>query len=202
MLSAYSLAEAREMINSKEIDLVILDDSLPDGKGLGLYKDINFFDSPIIMLTSNKDIENKAQAFELGVVDYIEKPFNVKELMIRVQARLKIQDKNKIKMVSRFGPFVVDFSRQDIAYETESQERKYLFLTPIEYRIFCFLTRDSSIKNRELILDHVWGEGQKVELRTVDQHISKLRRKIKPYSVNIRSIHRKGYQIIDNSRFS
>ena len=195
MTSCFTLSEARSEITSRKFDLVILDEELPDGLGSSLYNELNS-ESAVIVLTKRKDFGIKKLAFSLGVDDFVEKPFDIKELMLRMKVRIK-NKKHYIKN-DTFGPLVIDSARQDVYVESPNK-KEYLFLTPIEFRIFSFMVKKPEfIFSRETILNEVWGEGQMVEPRTIDQHVSKLRKKIEIYDVNIRSVHRRGYQIRNN----
>lgn len=197
LFTASTLAEGEMVLKDHEIELLILDEMLPDGRGSDLcYRVKNHFNLPhlpIIMLTQKRDLQDKLTAFNSGADDYLVKPFEPLELRARMQARLRapapVQEGNIVER----GDLVLDLATQSVSIKNHD-ELEDLDLTPIEFKILYFLAKDpGSIHNRADILKNVWGENNHVIERTVDQHISKLRKKMATSEFSIKSLHKKGY---------
>jgi DNA-binding response OmpR family regulator len=198
---ALDLNQARNVIDGKHIDLLILDEMLPDGRGSelcgSLKKAPEKYKFPIIMLTGNSDLTNKLTAFNLGADDYVVKPFEPLELFARVQARLRSAEAGDsgTQNVKR-GVLELDLVNQGMVLNLDSGLQK-VPVTPIEFKILYLLAKDSGkIHSRGDILEYVWGKDHYVIERTVDQHISKLRKKLNPSDLTIKSLHKQGYVLV------
>jgi len=190
---------ALKHLSTSKPDLIILDLSLPDQNGLNLCARIqssnDLRDIPVIILTANADVQTKVAAFSLGVEDYVVKPFDLLEFRARVEAKLKKIQKHKQRdeVVTR-GQLQLNLSRQK-AYDTNSNPPKDLGLSPLEFKLLYQLTRhDEQILSRNRLLDLVWGDSTEVLDRTVDAHISVLRKKLGTLSSHIESIAGEGYR--------
>jgi len=193
-----SLRHAQDFLERKHPDLILLDDELPDGRGIEIFPRLKKFDqtlkTPILMLTKKGAVENKVAAFELGAEDYITKPFEPLEVLARVQLRLRT-----IKPTSapqRFDDLELDVPMSK-AYLLAGEKRNEIEMTPIEFKILYLLaSRRGEVLSRRDILKEVWGSGQHVIERTVDQHVSKIRKKIQESSFTVRSAHGRGYAFV------
>ena len=179
-------------------DLVILDVMLPRLSGLDvcerLRRDGN--DVPIIMLTARGQEVDKVLGLKLGADDYVTKPFSFMELAARAEALLRRSSGalgEKAPETYRFGSVNVDFRR----HEAQKQGRP-LTLTPREFRLLEFFVRHrGEVIARDQLLDAVWGFDTIPFTRTVDTHVSKLRKKIEDVPADPRyivTVHRLGYK--------
>lgn len=194
---AQTVSEAENAIKENRFEIVLLDIELPDGSGLDLCSKIQL-DSPevpIFFLTSHNDLSEKVLGFSAGADDYITKPFNPLELKARVEAKLK-----KLEVLKR----TADFLRwKEIEINKSSQEVKILNkeefelveMTALEYKLLTYLAnRKGEVINRDTMLNDIWGEDVHVYSRSVDTHISKLRKKLGPVSHIVESVHGAGYK--------
>ncbi len=168
-------------------DLIILDIMLPKMNGFDVCKRIRQegISTPILMLTAKSQEIDKVLGLELGADDYVTKPFSPRELLARVKAllrRAKPQDQG-IALFS-FGDMEIDFKKYEI-----KKKGKQIYLTALEFALLHFLVKfDGKVVSRDAILDEVWGDDVFVQPRTVDKHISELRKKIEDNPANPRFI--------------
>ncbi len=203
-----SLAEARAQLKKSVFDLVLLDLGLPDGDGFSLYPEIQerhlTGKMPIIFLTGRDEISSKVTAFALGAEDYIVKPFNGMELLARVRARLrKTEKKNKVGEEIRFADLRFEVPLQRVYYRENDHEMD-LNLTPSEFKILLLLVKHwDQVHSREQLIELIWKGKESVLERTVDAHISNLKKKLpRSCSCVIKSVHGVGYQIRAGKRLS
>ena len=207
IVNATTLAEAHEKLERISFSLVILDIHLPDGDGVQFYS--NFKNkyhlnslTPVIILTGSDEIDKKIDAFNLGVDDFVQKPFNPRELRARVEARiqksLESDAKSKTGEIT-FNDLVINKNQQKVWIKNTSNEVS-VFLTPLEFRLLSFMTQfPEVIHTRDVLMKEVWGKGVNITVRTIDTHISHLRKKIEMSSVTIESIFGQGYRISKKS---
>jgi len=161
----------------KRHDLIILDIMLPGMDGFDVCKKLRQAGStiPILMLTAKSQEIDKVLGLELGADDYVTKPFSSRELLARVKALLRRAREPQPDIGLRaFGNVEVDFKK----YEARKRG-KPLYLTALEYSLLrCLITHKGEVVGRDAVLDEVWGESVYVDSRTVDKHISSLRKKI------------------------
>ncbi len=193
-----SLGRAREVLDNAEFDLVLLDLVLPDGPGFelcaALQSDDATRETPIIFLSGRSDTASKVTALSLGAEDYVEKPFDRQELRARALARLRKREANEAQSsVLRRGNLRLDLARQRAVVTEESDERE-LGLTPHEFRLLHFLaTRIEHVLSREQLRSAVWGEVVIAD-RTIDSHVSNLRKKMGLLGGCIQSVRGAGYR--------
>lgn len=194
-----TLAEARARINEPgaEFDLILLDVSLPDGNGIEFLPELKSIPKlegvPIFILTVSDAILNKVAAFGVGVDDYICKPFNPLELRSRVEARLRHADHLNSSR-RQVGNLVLDQSRMRIHF-SQNPARK-IDVTPIEFKILFFMSRRPDvIFSRQQIIDEVWGPSTYITDRTVDAHVSHIRKKLEQANVSIQTVQGVGYKV-------
>jgi two-component system, OmpR family, response regulator ResD len=191
--------EAQDTLEKEKFDLVLLDLTLPDGDG---FKVCNFIrrsealrDIPIIFLTGRDEIEDKEMAFSIGADDYIVKPVDMRELRARVLSRLKkVHERRETLTV---GDLKFDLARQRICVVREDGE-SVLETTSREFRILFHLAkREGQVFSRDQLLTEVWGENIHLLERTVDTHVSHLRKKLKEAgaSITIKPVHGFGYKL-------
>ena len=204
LLIADSAKTAIEVLMHTEVRLIVLDMGLPDQDGLGLCAQIQADDKtrhiPIFVLTAREDVSSKVAAFSVGVADYIVKPFNPLELRARIEAKLRqieaIREQDEVLIR---GDLRLNLSNQK-CYRLENGEQRDLRLTALEFRLLYQIARhEEHILSRDQILNLVWGASSEVLDRTVDAHISVLRKKLGDVSDYIRAAHGQGYCFSVNS---
>jgi two-component system, OmpR family, alkaline phosphatase synthesis response regulator PhoP len=165
------------LAEEKRHDLLILDIMLPGMDGFEICKRLRQADvvTPILMLTAKSQEIDKVLGLELGADDYVTKPFSSRELLARVKALFRRTREPATGVdTSVFGNVEVDFRK----YEARKRG-KPLFLTALEYSLLrCLIAHKNEVVGRDAVLDEVWGETVYVDPRTVDKHISSLRKKI------------------------
>ena len=187
--------EAIEMCKHNEYDLVIMDIMMPELDGFSAVKEIRkTSDVPVIMLSARSEEYDKLYGFDLGIDDYVTKPFSPKELMIRVNAVMnRVGTKNKKIDGSdtwNYKNLRIDFSAHIVYIDGERTE-----LTPKEYELLVYLTKNANIAiTREQLLEKVWGYDYYGDDRTLDTHMKSLRKKLGQYADNIITIRRVGYR--------
>lgn len=196
LLRASNLEEAKARLAS-DIDLAIVDISLPDGTGyefcdwVRMEKDNH--DLPIVFLTAKESLDSRLTAFSVGGDDFIAKPFNFLELRVRVNSKLK-RSRKQSKMLLTIGGININFREQTVSLE-EDLTKSILEITPIEFKILSYLMSDpEKAFSREELLDEVWGENIYVYPRSVDAHISNIRKKLGSKGAFIKSVHGLGYK--------
>lgn len=166
--------KALALLDTQHIDLIISDIMMPQMDGYELTKSLREanFNVPILMVTAKESFEDKKKGFLVGTDDYMVKPINLNEMVLRVAAllrRAKIANEHKIMV----GEVVLDYdaltvSTKDKVYELPKKEF---------YLLFKLLSYPKQIFTRQQLLDEIWGMDIEVDERTVDSHIKKLRQK-------------------------
>jgi DNA-binding response OmpR family regulator len=191
------LGAGREIIKSEDFDIYLLDVELPDGKGFELCSDIQQVNpqAPIIFLTAHSEISDKIMGFAVGADDYITKPFNPIELRARVETRFKkIALFKHVADVLKWKSLKINKARQEVHVLADMQDVK-IDLTSLEFKLLSYLAnRPHEVVHRDEILDQLWGTDVHVYARSVDTHISKLRKKLGLASRSIQSVHGTGYK--------
>ena len=181
VLCALDASQAQSLISQSTPDLILLDWMLPDMSGTEwvrrLKRDGKHNDVPIIMLTARGEEEDKVKALDMGVDDYITKPFSPKELIARIKAvlRRRINISTTGRIASAGIELILDEHRVVI-------QGKDVTLSPMEYRLLeFFITHPEKVYTRSQLLDNVWGRSVFIEERTVDVHIRRLRKTLADY---------------------
>ena len=189
-------SEAHEALAKDIFDLLIVDIGLGDGNGIEFMKDFKSpKKTPFIFLTGRTDIEDKLKAFETGAQDYITKPFDARELKVRVNTRLKASNAGHNETFQN-RQFKIEVPLQR-AYVLQEDQEVALNLTPIEFKLlYYFCSNENRIINRDEILGVVWGKNVNVLQRTIDKHISSLRQKLGSAARQIETVPQVGYRYI------
>ncbi|WP_295640559.1 response regulator transcription factor [uncultured Mailhella sp.] len=185
----------QEMAETMKPDLIILDLMLPGRDGLSVCRELNkhaaeSMPCPILMLTARGEEMDRIIGFEYGADDYVVKPFNIRELMLRVRAilRRRSMDTGK-RVITRHGVSLDQQGRR------VSIDGRTLELTALEYRIFeDFFLNAGRIRTREELLSSVWGYQFEGYERTVDVHIARLRRKLGDAAQYLETVRGMGYR--------
>ncbi|RXK06610.1 response regulator transcription factor [Halarcobacter bivalviorum] len=162
--------EALKILEEKNFAIIILDLMLPEMDGFDLFKQIKkICDTPIIISSARADIGNKIHGFELGADDYLAKPYEPRELVLRIEYILKKSFKNKEKI----SDFTIDKVNKEVFIDDYQID-----LTKIEYEIFLFLCKNiNKVSSREQIVNAT-SLNSDTKNRTIDMHISNIRQKI------------------------
>jgi two-component system phosphate regulon response regulator PhoB len=189
--------EALQLIKSTLPDIVVLDWMLPDFSGIEVCKQIKrdkkLKTIPVLMLTAKSEAEDKIVGFENGVDDYLTKPFNNKELILRIKSLLKRSKPSLLEDLAIFKDLKIDRITRKVF-----RDDKEIKLGPTEYKLLDFLIKSPQrVYSREQLLNNVWGESINVETRTVDVHIRRLRKAINvdKKSDLIRTVRSSGYSL-------
>ena len=167
-------------------DLAIVDVMMPKVDGVSLLAPLMQHQIPVIFLTARGDLESKIKGLTGGAEDYIVKPFEMLELLVRIE-----------KVLSRFGKaeevLELDGVTLDMQKRMVIRGGEILSLTPIEYDLLCSLARNKNIAlSREKLLHEIWGFDFEGETRTVDVHVASLRKKT---GVRIVAVPKVGYRL-------
>lgn len=196
---ANSLEEARSKIIAENYALILLDVMLPDGMGFDLCRELRehleFSGTPVIFLTAKTSISDKYTGFSLGAHDYVTKPFDSTELLLRVDStilksqRTRYYSENIVR-----GPLRLQVQSMSVRVEVDKEE-KQIPVTPIEFKLLLKLVQNKDVVlSRQQLLDAVWGQNVYIDDRTVDKHICTIRKKIQPYGDSIKTVSGMGYK--------
>lgn len=198
--SGYEIEEAADGIEAvslcriSDYDLIIMDIMMPKLDGFSACKEIKKEkDIPIIMMSARGEEYDKLFGFELGIDDYVTKPFSPKELMARVNAvlnRTKASAKNDLPAVLTFGGLTIDAAGRSVSVDGQKID-----LTPKEYDLLFYLVENKNIAlSRDKLLQDVWGYDFFGDDRTIDTHIKNLRNNLGPYRDMIVTLRGVGYK--------
>ena len=194
---AYEAADGMEAVRlcrDNDYDVILMDVMMPKLDGFSAVKEIKKFkDIPVIMLSARGEEYDKLFGFEIGVDDYVTKPFSPKEVMARINAvtkRHSAAGENANPDVYKFEGLTVDMVGRNVYVDSEKAE-----LTPKEYEILFYFIKNKGIAlTREKLLYDVWGFDFYGDDRTVDTHIKMLRANLKQYRKFIVTLRGLGYK--------
>lgn len=186
--------QAIEMCQREDFDLVVMDIMMPELDGFSACKKIReFSEVPVIMLSARGEEYDKIHGFEIGVDDYIVKPFSPKELMMRVQAvlkRSKASQEIAQKDIMQSEGLKIDFTGRLVYIDEEKID-----MSPKEYELLFYMAKNKGVAlRREQLLNQVWGYDFYGDDRTLDTHIKLLRRSLRHYSKFIVTLRGVGYR--------
>ena len=175
----------------KDISLIILDIMMPKINGWEVCREIRETSKvPIIMLTAKGDESDELQGFDLGVDEYISKPFSPKILVARVEAILRRANKISEEETVKAGSIVIDKAAHLVTVDEERVELSYK-----EFELLVYFIENQGIAlSREKILNHVWNYDYFGDARTIDTHVKKLRNKLGKRGEYIKTIWGMGYK--------
>lgn len=184
--SGYAVAEAGdgvrglEVAQSPNVDLILLDLLLPGRDGLEVLTELRKTRPtvPVIILTARGTEDDRVRGLKRGADDYVVKPFSARELLARVEAVLRrTMGQPHEAAAARLGHAVIDFQRREIRWAADRRTE----LSEMENTLLCFLaTHHQRAVSREELLARVWGIGsQRIETRTIDMHVARLRNKLR-----------------------
>ncbi|ALS22879.1 MULTISPECIES: response regulator transcription factor [Paenibacillus] len=167
-------------------DLIILDIMLPEIDGFEVFKKVH--ETPTIFLTVRSSLSDRIKGFSMGADDYLTKPFEMLELLARVEAVLRRTQKNKSCFEA--GAVRIDFDSRQVFYMGQLVE-----CTPKEFELLEVLVKNRNIAlSRERLLELVWGYDYEGDTRTIDVHIQKLRKKL-GWENMIKTVYKLGYRL-------
>lgn len=198
--NGYEVTEAEDGMTAvglcklNDYDLIIMDIMMPKLDGFSACKEIKKIkDIPIIMLSARSEEYDKLFGFELGIDDYVIKPFSPKELMARVQAvlaRRSSTDTPETPEVMEFGGLTINIPSRIVTVDGERID-----LTPKEYDLLFYLVENKNIAlSRDKLLSDIWGYDFFGDDRTIDTHIKNLRNSLGPYRDYIVTLRGVGYK--------
>lgn len=194
LIKTTNLENAREKLQTKRPKMIILDLNLPDGSGFDFLKylaeEFSHLSIPVLLLSVDNHIDSKVKGFSLGIYDYIVKPFSVIEFKTRVDAHLARAKKNKVFYDEelRVNHFLINNASRSIFVEDRKLE-----LTPLEFKLLSyFIINSNKVVDRDEIAKTVWNKPF-YQSRTIDKHVSTLRKKIGAGFVAIETVSQVGY---------
>lgn len=192
-----TLSQAKNELRHKDFKLIILETELPDGDGIEFCSEIQNSHAhiPIIFLTANTKLADKVLSFSAGADDYITKPFHPLELRARLEARIRKNSQISFEAdIFKWKELQIIKRRQEVQILTENSKNK-IELTSLEYKLLIYFAyKAGEVIHRDQILTDIWGEEIYVSHRSVDTHVSKIRKKLGPVSYILESIHGSGYK--------
>ncbi|HWQ26309.1 MAG TPA: response regulator transcription factor [Chlorobaculum sp.] len=193
---ATSGEDALHELRSHAFNLVLLDIMLPGIDGFEVCRrirqDVQWSDLPIIMLTAKGEEIDKVLGFELGIDDYVVKPFSPRELNLRIRAILKRDRRNRadVQEVLRSNGIEIDLGRH-----IATLDDRPLTLTLMEFKLLTLLMkRKGQAQTREVLLSDVWDVDKSINTRTIDTHVTRLREKLGDTGRLIRTVRGLGYK--------
>ncbi len=184
---------AVEMAKNKDYDIIIMDIMMPRLDGYSACKEIRKLkQTPMLMLSARGEEYDKLFGFELGIDDYVVKPFSPKEVMARVNAIVKRNSQlaAPVSEIERFEGLEINFTSRDVLIDGEKAN-----LTPKEYDLLFYLVRNKNIAlTRNKLLEEVWGYDFFGDDRTIDTHIKMLRNNLGVYRKFIVTLRGLGYK--------
>lgn len=197
LFEGYEVAEASDGMEAikkarqENYDLIIMDVMMPELDGFSACKEILKEQSvPVILLSARGEEYDKIHGFEIGIDDYVVKPFSPKELMMRVGAILKRTKLEASKDIFTYKGLEVNFTSRTVSIDNERID-----MSPKEYDLFFYLVRNKDIAlTREQLISDVWGFDFYGDDRTLDTHIKLLRKRLKEYSSTIITLRGVGYR--------
>lgn len=185
--------QAVDMAKEQDFDIIIMDVMMPRLDGFSACKEIRKFkNTPILMLSARTEEYDKLFGFEMGVDDYVVKPFSPKEVLARINAIIK-RNKSGNESVGetvKFEGLEINFTARDVFIDGEKAN-----LTPKEYDLLFYLVKNKNIAlTRNKLLEEVWGYDFFGDDRTIDTHIKMLRNNLGPYRKFIVTLRGMGYK--------
>lgn len=178
-------------IEKNDYDLILLNIQLPEINGFDVFDEIKKYKIPVIFLTTRASLADKVKGLKMGAEDFIMKPFEALELLARIEVVLRRFKKESNTII--LGNVIIDTDRHLVKGDNVKID-----LTNKEYDLLLFLAKNrNKAISREALIEEVWGVNFNGEVRTVDIHIQRLRKKIGSY-INISTVYKYGYRLDNN----
>jgi DNA-binding response OmpR family regulator len=192
-------ADAQNRAEAAAFDLIVLDVMLPSRSGFDVAKALrkNGIQTPILMLTARSELNNKVQGFKSGADDYLTKPFEPSELLVRIEALIRRAEAGVRKRLTTCEVHGMSF---DFSKARMTKKGQVIALSERECRLLQHLMESrGEVVTRDELLQEVWGYSEAPMTRTVDVHISWLRQKLEEDPANpqyILTVHGQGYRFV------
>lgn len=188
VFAAFDGQEGANLLETQKFELCLLDIMLPQISGYELFSYINEYSIPVIFITARGELDDKRKAFRMGADDYIVKPFEIEELLLRTENILRLHGyKNNLL---RVGDVELDAEAHIVR-----KAGREITLTPKEFELLHFLLRNKGVALSHFALyERVWNDGESGDTRTLDIHITRLRKKL-GLENEIATVHKLGYII-------
>ena len=181
--------EASKMIEVNHYDLALVDVMMPEVDGFELLEYMKQYDIPVIFVTAKAAVDDRVKGLRLGAEDYLIKPFDLQELVARVETVLRRYNKTQTHFL--FGSLEVDLLSHTVTLNGDT-----IVLSSKEYELLIYLIRNKNIAlYREKIYEHVWQEPYYSDTRTIDLHIQRLKKKLNLGDA-IETIYKVGYKFV------
>jgi DNA-binding response OmpR family regulator len=185
---AFDGMTAINMLDENKYDLILLDILLPEVDGYEVMEYVKPLDIPVIFLTAKASVEDRVKGLKLGADDYLVKPFEIVELLARVEAVLRRY--NLSQSIIEIGGLIIDTKAR-----TAKKENLEILLTNKEYELLILFVNNKNIALfRDKIYEKIWGGDYMGDSRTVDLHVQRLRKKI-GWEKLITSVYKVGYRL-------
>lgn len=185
---AYDGTEAADLLEENRYDLILLDVMLPECDGFTLMEYIRPMEIPVIFITAKNNINDRVKGLRAGADDYIVKPFEIVELLARVDVVLRRY--RKLDSVLHIGGLDIDTYSRHVVKNGEE-----IRLTPKEYELLLlFVQNPKRAMYRETIYERVWGEVFQYGSKTVDLHVQRLRKKV-GWENQLQAVNKVGYRL-------
>jgi DNA-binding response OmpR family regulator len=191
--------EGYRLASGGRFDLLLLDVALPRRSGFDVLRDLRQqrVETPVLMLTARAQVVDRVLGLKLGADDYLPKPFDMMELLARVEAVLRRRSGPSAASGATytFGDVRVDFRSAEVTRLGE-----IVFLSSLEFKLLrYFIEHRGALLSRRELLEHVWGYPGVLQTRTVDVHVASLRHKLERHPAkpeHILTVHRMGYRFV------
>lgn len=197
---AATITRAKELLLKHKPELVLLDFYLPDGDAFELIEFIKSTEElstiPIILLTQESAVQIKVKSFSEGVYDFVTKPFDSAELLARIESHLARAEELKAATykAQQLGDLVLDAEAKSVSFKSGNQLCP-LNLSPIEFKILqCLMANSNKVRTREQLALAAW-KRKFFQSRTIDRHISSIRKKLGPCSNYLQTVSQGGYRL-------
>jgi len=185
---AYDGMKAADILENERFDLILLDVMLPGADGFELMDYIRPLEIPVIFITAKNMVEDRVRGLRMGAEDYIVKPFEIIELLARVETVLRRY--RKIDRMIEIAGLSIDTSSMVVRRDGDD-----IPLTRKEYELLLLFARNPGIAlYRETIYERVWGGDYYGDSRTIDLHVQRVRRKV-GWEDNLQSVYKVGYRL-------
>lgn len=180
--------DAIDLIEKEVFDLVLLDVMLPGADGYDVMDYLRLLKIPVIFITAKHEVKDRVKGLKLGADDYLVKPFDVVELVARVEAVLRRYNKTEKKLSA--GDVVVDVEERRVL-----KDGRQIVLTNKEFGLLVLFMQNKNVALfRESLYEKVWGDEYISDSRTLDLHVQRLRRKL-GWEQNLVAVYKVGYRL-------
>lgn len=187
-ICVYDGVQAAEVLDEQRVDLILLDIMLPEISGYELMEYIRPMEIPVIFLTAKDSVSDRVKGLRLGAEDYIVKPFEITELLARVDVVLRRFQRSQSRLSA--AGVLIDTGSMKVTRDGEE-----IRLTKKEYDLLLLFVRNSGrALYREVIYERVWGGEYPFGSKTVDLHVQRLRRKL-CWETNLKAVNKVGYRL-------